>query len=39
MSGKREERIGEVRYLGLILNQFFNWSTHYTLLKKTKLSY
>ena len=27
-------RISEVKYLGLILNEFLSWSTYYTLLKK-----
>ena len=32
--GQYVERISEVKYLGVILNEFLSWNTHYTLLKK-----
>ena len=34
ISGQYIERISEVKYLGLILNEFLSWGTCYTLLKK-----
>ena len=34
ISGQYIGRISEVKYLGLILNEFLSWSTYYTLLKK-----
>ena len=34
ISGHYIGRINEVKYLGLILNEFLSWSTCYTLLKK-----
>ena len=34
ISGQYIKRISEVKYLGLILNEFLNLSTHYILLKK-----
>ena len=34
ISGQYIGRISEVKYLGLILNEFLRWSTYYTLLKK-----
>ena len=38
ISGQYIERISEVRYLWLILNEFLSWNTYYTLLKEIKLS-
>ena len=34
ISGQYIERVSEVKYIGLILNEFLSWSTYYTLLKK-----
>ena len=33
------ERISEVKYLGLMLNEFLNWNIHHTFLKKNKPRY
>ena len=32
MRGQCVERVGEAKYLGPILNEFFGWITQYTLL-------
>ena len=34
ISGQREERINEVKYLGLVVNEFLERRTHFTHLKK-----
>ena len=34
LSSQYIERISEVKYLGLILNEFLSWNTHYTSLKR-----
>ena len=33
-SGQRVERINEVKYLGLVVNEILEWRTHFTQLKK-----
>ena len=34
LSGQRVERIIEVKYVGLVVNEFLKWRTYFTHLKK-----
>ena len=34
ISGQQVEGINEVKYLGLVFNEFLEWRTHFTHLKK-----
>ena len=34
LSGQRVERINEVKYVGLVVNEFLKWRNHFTHLKK-----